>query len=76
MPGLESLMADAQRVLTICDSCRYCEGYCPVFPALERGSLADGDMLRLPTTFFINADCVIDELALPATPEPSQRAAE
>jgi hypothetical protein len=30
-------------------------------------SLADSDMLRLPTTFFINADCLIDELALPAT---------
>jgi len=23
------------RILTICNACRYCEGYCPVFPAME-----------------------------------------
>jgi citrate/tricarballylate utilization protein len=28
--------AEAQRVLTICNACRYCEGYCAVFPAMER----------------------------------------
>src|SRR5690349_21123762 len=33
---LEALVAEAQRVLTICNACRYCEGYCAVFPALER----------------------------------------
>src|SRR5205809_3282991 len=33
---LESLVAEAQRVLTICNACRYCEGFCAVFPALER----------------------------------------
>lgn len=27
---------DPQRVLAICNACRYCEGYCAVFPALER----------------------------------------
>src|SRR5262245_42225902 len=25
-----------QHILNICNACRYCEGYCPVFPALER----------------------------------------
>jgi citrate/tricarballylate utilization protein len=30
------LTHDAVRVLTICNACRYCEGYCPVFPAIER----------------------------------------
>ena len=35
-PRLESLVAEAQRVLAICNACRYCEGYCAVFPALER----------------------------------------
>jgi hypothetical protein len=29
-------------------------------------TLVDSDTLRLPTTFFINSDCLIDELALPA----------
>jgi citrate/tricarballylate utilization protein len=29
---------EAQRQLVICNACRYCEGYCAVFPALERRS--------------------------------------
>ncbi len=33
---LPELVAEAQRVLAICNACRYCEGYCPVFPALQR----------------------------------------
>jgi len=35
-PRIESLIAEAQRVLAICNACRYCEGVCAVFPALER----------------------------------------
>jgi citrate/tricarballylate utilization protein len=34
--GIDALIAEAQRVLAICNACRYCEGYCAVFPALER----------------------------------------
>lgn len=34
MPGLE-LFQEAERQLTICNACRYCEGYCPVFRAIE-----------------------------------------
>lgn len=30
------LVTEAERQLTICNACRYCEGYCAVFPALER----------------------------------------
>jgi citrate/tricarballylate utilization protein len=30
------LLAEADRIFTICNACRYCEGVCPVFPALER----------------------------------------
>lgn len=33
---LEDLVEEAQRVLSICNACRYCEGFCAVFPALER----------------------------------------
>ena len=33
---IDALIEEAQRVLTICNACRYCEGYCAVFPALER----------------------------------------
>jgi citrate/tricarballylate utilization protein len=28
--------AEAQRVLAICNACRYCEGFCAVFPAMTR----------------------------------------
>jgi citrate/tricarballylate utilization protein len=42
-----SPIEEARRELTICNACRYCEGYCAVFPALERGSLADGDVVFL-----------------------------
>ena len=34
--SLQELVEEAQRVLSICNACRYCEGYCAVFPALER----------------------------------------
>ena len=42
---LEALLEEAQRVLAICNACRYCEGYCAVFPALERRlSFDEGDI--------------------------------
>lgn len=31
-----TLLAEGDRVLRICNACRYCEGFCAVFPALER----------------------------------------
>jgi citrate/tricarballylate utilization protein len=30
-----SLLAEAQRQFMICSACRYCEGYCATFPAIE-----------------------------------------
>ncbi len=38
MQLLESLVreAEAERVLNICNACRYCEGFCAVFPAMAR----------------------------------------
>src|SRR5436190_948958 len=33
---LDDVIAEAQRAFSICNACRYCEGYCAVFPALER----------------------------------------
>ncbi len=42
------LFAEAQRQLTICNACRYCEGYCAVFPAMElRRELTGGDVVFL-----------------------------
>jgi citrate/tricarballylate utilization protein len=33
---LTGLAREGDRILTICNACRYCEGYCAVFPALQR----------------------------------------
>jgi citrate/tricarballylate utilization protein len=39
---------EAGRQLTICNACRYCEGYCAVFPAMElRRVFTDGDIAYL-----------------------------
>jgi citrate/tricarballylate utilization protein len=32
----DDLVKEAGRVMVICNACRYCEGYCAVFPAMER----------------------------------------
>src|SRR5271155_6191446 len=40
-----SVLAEADRLMTVCNSCRYCEGLCAVFPAMElRRSFTDGDL--------------------------------
>jgi citrate/tricarballylate utilization protein len=42
------LLREAERQLTVCNACRYCEAYCAVFPALElRTGLRDGDITYL-----------------------------
>jgi citrate/tricarballylate utilization protein len=47
MAGLE-IVQEAERQLTICNACRYCEGYCPVFPAIEiRRDFTQGDVFYL-----------------------------
>jgi len=35
MPS-NSILTEADRIMTICNACRYCEGHCAVFPAMER----------------------------------------
>jgi citrate/tricarballylate utilization protein len=43
-----ALVAEGQRMASICNACRYCEGYCAVFPALERRlSFAEADLAYL-----------------------------
>jgi citrate/tricarballylate utilization protein len=32
----DSLIREGERLLMLCNACRYCEGYCAVFPAMER----------------------------------------
>ncbi len=38
-------MLEARRAMEVCNACRYCEGFCAVFPAMElRRDFADGDL--------------------------------
>jgi len=47
MPELD-IFQEANRQLIICNACRYCEGYCPVFRAIEtRRDFKKGDVFYL-----------------------------
>lgn len=47
MPSTE-LLKEAGRIMTICNACRYCEGFCAVFPAMElRQTFAEKDLTYL-----------------------------
>jgi citrate/tricarballylate utilization protein len=46
--SLDLLVQEASRQLDICNACRYCEGFCAVFPALERRTvLSQGDVSQI-----------------------------
>ena len=48
-----SLATEGERIMTICNACRYCEGYCAVFPAMEKRTQfgpADLGYLRISAT--------------------------
>lgn len=46
--SLAALVEEARRQFTICNACRYCEGLCAVFPAMERRLLfMPGDITQL-----------------------------
>jgi citrate/tricarballylate utilization protein len=41
----KGLREEARRAMEVCNACRYCEGYCAVFPAMEmRREFTDGDL--------------------------------
>ena len=43
---MDDLFVEAERQLNICNSCRYCEGYCPVWPTLETMTELSEDGLK------------------------------
>jgi citrate/tricarballylate utilization protein len=54
MPSAD-LVKEGERQIMICNACRYCEGYCAVFPALElRRTFTKGDLTYLANLCF---DC-------------------
>ena len=47
MPVSE-VLKEAERAMTICNACRYCEGFCAVYPAMElRRTFTDKDLKYL-----------------------------
>ena len=41
-------ISEARRQIEVCNACRYCEGYCSVFPAINRERVfTDGDVTQL-----------------------------
>jgi citrate/tricarballylate utilization protein len=60
MPATKAL-AEAERLMTICNSCRYCEGLCAVFPAMEmRRAFSDGDLHYLANLCHDCGACYYD----------------
>ena len=56
-----ALLAEADRLMTVCNSCRYCEGLCAVFPAMEmRRAFSDGDLNYLANLCHACGACYID----------------
>jgi citrate/tricarballylate utilization protein len=56
-----SILEEADRLMTVCNSCRYCEGLCAVFPAMEmRRSFSDGDLNYLANLCHACGACYTD----------------
>ena len=54
-------LSEADRLMTVCNSCRYCEGLCAVFPAMEmRRSFVDGDLNYLANLCHACGACYVD----------------
>ena len=55
---LSTTAREAERLMTICNSCRYCEGYCAVFPAMERRmNFVEADLDYLANLCHNCAEC-------------------
>lgn len=54
-------LKEAARLMTVCNSCRYCEGLCAVFPAMERRRVfSDSDLTYLANLCHGCAACYVD----------------
>src|SRR5580704_8725528 len=52
------LFQEGERIMRICNSCRYCEGYCAVFPAMElRQTFPEGDLNYLANLCHNCSEC-------------------
>lgn len=57
----EASLQEAERLMTICNACRYCEGLCAVFPAMElRRTFTSGDLNYLSNLCHACGACYYD----------------
>ena len=55
------ILEEADRLMTVRNSCRYCEGLCAVFPAMEmRRAFSDGDLNYLANLCHGCGACYVD----------------
>ena len=55
------LLSEADRLMVVCNSCRYCEGLCAVFPAMElRRQFSDSDLNYLANLCHSCGACYVD----------------
>src|SRR5690242_10939932 len=62
-PGTHAsaLLAQAERLMTVCNSCRYCEGLCAVSDAVEmRHAFPDDDLNQLAHLCDACGACYVD----------------
>ncbi len=61
MQHTSPVLAEADRLMVVCNSCRYCEGLCAVFPAMEmRRIFTDGDLNYLANLCHGCGACYVD----------------
>jgi citrate/tricarballylate utilization protein len=53
------LLREGERIMVVCNACRYCEGYCAVFPAMEqRLAFPAGDLHHLANLCHNCGECL------------------
>src|SRR5262245_43262230 len=57
--ALDDPVDEGVRIMSICNACRYCEGYCAVFPAMERRfDFAEADIRYLANLCHECGECL------------------
>jgi citrate/tricarballylate utilization protein len=55
----DELLEQGRHVMTVCNACRYCEAFCPVFPAMEqRLTFSKGDLAYLANLCHNCGECL------------------
>jgi citrate/tricarballylate utilization protein len=57
-PISKDLVQEGERVMRVCNACRYCEGYCAVFPAMERRlTFEESDLIYMANLCHNCSEC-------------------